>query len=126
MRFSKGFTLIEVIITIVIMAIVAAAFIAYFGSSFTGSAMQAGQVKRQYELIQKMEEITSDYRNKMDRGMSNTLWATFSSSCPDYNTSTVTCTCNSTRIIGTYETAREHVQVTCTDGNQNVFAIFTQ
>jgi len=46
MKHNKGFTLIEVIITIVIMAVAAAAFLAFFGKAFTGSAVPAGQPLR--------------------------------------------------------------------------------
>jgi prepilin-type N-terminal cleavage/methylation domain-containing protein len=120
MKFSKGFTLIEVIITIVIMAIAAATFVAYFGTSFTGSAMQAGQVQKQYALIQNMEEITSDYRSRVDTGMDAAQWTAFQNSC------SARCTCTPSTTIGTYTTATQHLQVTCADGDQNVFAIFTQ
>lgn len=120
MRFSKGFTLIEVIITLVIMAIAAAAFVTYFGRSFTGSAMQAGQVQRQYQLIQNMEEITSQYRNEVNAGMSPARWTAFKTYCAGRGT------CSPETTIGTYNTAMENLQVTCSDGEQTVFAIFTQ
>lgn len=121
MKYSKGFTLIEVIITIVIMAIAATAFMTYFGSTFTGSAKQAGLVQKQYALIQKMEEITSQYRSLADAGTLTTNWDTFKTSC------TGNCKCTATRNVGTsYTTVMEHLQVTCADGDQNVFAIFTQ
>jgi len=121
MKFSKGFTLIEVIVTIVIMAIAATAFMTYFGSTFTGSAKQAGLVQKQYALIQQMEEITSRYRNLADAGTLTVNWDTFKTSC------TGKCTCAATRNIGaSYTTVMEHLQVTCTDGDQTVFAIFTQ
>lgn len=121
MKFSKGFTLIEVIITIVIMAIAAAVSVAYFGKSFTGSAVQAELVKKQYALIQKMEEITSRYRTLADAGTLTTNWGTFTTSCPSQ------CDCKVTKTIsGTETTNLDHLQVTCTDGDQSVFAIFTQ
>jgi len=122
MNISKGFTLIEVIITIVIMAIAAAVSVAYFGKSFTGSAMQAGLVKKQYALIQSMEEITSDYRRRVDAGMDAAGWTEFQTFC----TATARCTCTPSTTIGSYTTAAQHLQVTCVDGDQNLFAIFTQ
>ncbi|PKN89197.1 MAG: hypothetical protein CVU51_01425 [Deltaproteobacteria bacterium HGW-Deltaproteobacteria-1] len=120
MKFTRGFTLIEVIIVIVVMAIAAVAFLAYFGRSFTGSAIQAEQVKKQYALIQRMEEITSDYRMRVDAGMDVAQWTAFQASC------SARCTCTLSTTIGTYTTAAQHLQVTCVDGDQNVFAIFTQ
>jgi prepilin-type N-terminal cleavage/methylation domain-containing protein len=120
MKFSKGFTLIEVIITIIIMAIAAVALLKIFGTAFTGSAIPALQVQKQYNMIQQMEAITSRYRNYLDAGTLTTNWGTFKSSCTDK------CSCNPTSTIGTYTTQMEHLQVTCTDGNQTLFAIFTQ
>jgi prepilin-type N-terminal cleavage/methylation domain-containing protein len=120
MRFSKGFTLIEVIVTIVIMAIAAAALVTIFGKAFTGSAVPSGQVQRQYNLIRQMETITSQYRKELDAGTLTANWAAFKSSC------TGNCICSPTSTIGTYTTQIEHLQVTCRDGDQTVFAIFTQ
>jgi len=120
MKFSKGFTLIEVIITIVVMAIAAVALLKIFGTAFTGSAVPAIEVQSQYILIQQMEAITSQYRNELDAGTLTANWNTFKASC------TGKCTCNPTSTIGTYTTQMEHLQVTCTDGKQTVFAIFTQ
>jgi len=120
MRLSKGFTLIEVIIVIVVMAIAAAAFVTYFGRAFTRSAVPAGQVIIQYDLIRQMEDITSRYRKEADAGTLTANWATFKASC------TGNCTCTPATQIGAYTTALEHLQVTCTNGDQTVFAIFTQ
>jgi prepilin-type N-terminal cleavage/methylation domain-containing protein len=120
MRFSKGFTLIEVIITIVIMAIAAAALLAIFGKAFTGSAVPAGLVQNQYNLIQQMETITGNYRKELDAGTLTANWATFKSSC------TGNCICTPSSTIGTYTTQMEHLQVTCSNGDQTLFAIFTQ
>jgi prepilin-type N-terminal cleavage/methylation domain-containing protein len=120
MKFSKGFTLIEVIITIIIMAIAAVALLKIFGTAFTGSAVPVGEVQSQYNLIQQMEAITSSYRKELDAGTLTADWDTFKSSC------TGKCTCNPTSTIGTYVTQTEHLQVTCRDGNQTLFAIFTK
>jgi prepilin-type N-terminal cleavage/methylation domain-containing protein len=65
MKFNRGFTLIEVIAIITIMAIAAAMVIAYIGTSFTKSALPTGLVSRQYALIQQMEVFTSQYRNEL-------------------------------------------------------------
>jgi prepilin-type N-terminal cleavage/methylation domain-containing protein len=120
MKFRKGFTLIEVIISIVVMAIAAAALLKIFGTAFTGSAVPVGQVSRQYQMIQSMEAITSQYRKELDAGTLTANWDTFKSSC------TGNCTCTPASTIGTYTTQTEHLQVTCTDGEQTLFAIFTK
>jgi prepilin-type N-terminal cleavage/methylation domain-containing protein len=65
MKTSRGFTLIEVIITLTVMAIACTMVITYIGTSFNQGAVPAGLVGRQYALIQQMEVITSQYRNQL-------------------------------------------------------------
>ena len=65
MKSNRGFTLIEVIAILTIMAIAAAMIITYIGTSFTKSALPTGLVSRQYALIQQMEVFTSQYRNEL-------------------------------------------------------------
>jgi prepilin-type N-terminal cleavage/methylation domain-containing protein len=127
MKYSKGFTLIEVIITIVIMAIAAAAFVTFFGKAFTGSAVPPGQVWRQYRMIQQMETITSNYRDQITNNAAFSL-ATFKTSFvdgTDYVDSTKTGLITLTSSTGGYTTANV-LQVTLTDGNQTLMSIFTQ
>lgn len=68
MKRNEGFTLIEVIITIVIMAVAAALFVAYIGPTYTQSPVSTGLVSDQYKLIQKMEELTGKYRQALESG----------------------------------------------------------
>jgi prepilin-type N-terminal cleavage/methylation domain-containing protein len=65
MKSERGFTLIEVIVILTVLAIAAAIVIGYIGTSFTKSAIPTGQVSRQYALIQQMEIFTSQYRNAL-------------------------------------------------------------
>jgi prepilin-type N-terminal cleavage/methylation domain-containing protein len=128
MKFSKGFTLIEVIMTIVIMAVAAAAFLAFFGKAFTGSAVPAGQVQSQYKLIQQMETITSNYRDQITNNASFSL-TTFKSSFVDgtqYVDSTKTGLITLTSSDGVYTTTQPVLRVTLTDGKQTLMSIFTQ
>ena len=127
MKFSKGFTLIEVIMTIVIMAVAAAAFLAFFGKAFTGSAVPAGQVQSQYKLIQQMETITSQYRDQITNNASFSL-AAFKSSFIDgtqYVDSTKTGLITLPSSDGLY-TTQNVLRVTLTDGKQTLMSIFTQ
>jgi prepilin-type N-terminal cleavage/methylation domain-containing protein len=117
---EKGFTLIEIIITIVLLAIAATFMMTIFGKQFAGSALTAGQVQSQYQLIQQMETITSNYRRELDAGTLAANWATFKASCSGK------CACTATMSISTYNTISEHLQVLCRDGDQTLFAIFTQ
>lgn len=68
MKLNKGFTLIEVIVILTMMAIAAALFASYMGKSFTQSPASAGLVNKQYQIIQQMEIITSIYRQALQTG----------------------------------------------------------
>jgi prepilin-type N-terminal cleavage/methylation domain-containing protein len=128
MKFSKGFTLIEVIITIVIMAVAAAAFLAFFGKAFTGSAVPVGQVWSQYKLIRQMETITSNYRDQITNNTSFSLTAFKTSyidgkgyDVDDTKTGLITLPSSD----GLY-TTQNVLRVTLTDGKQTLMSIFTQ
>jgi prepilin-type N-terminal cleavage/methylation domain-containing protein len=128
MKFSKGFTLIEVIITIVIMAIAAAAFLAFFGTAFMNSGIPAGQVFSQYKLIKQMETITSQYRNQITSNPTSFNLTTFQSTYVNgqqYVDSTNTGLITLTSSDASYTTANV-LRVTLTDGKQTVMSIFTQ
>jgi len=110
MKFSKGFTLIEVIMTIVIMAVAAAAFLAFFGKAF-------------------MEAITSQYRNDITNNASFSL-AAFKT---DHVDGTLYVDSTKTGVIppltssdGVYTTTQPVLRVTLTDGKQTLTSIFTQ
>lgn len=127
MRCRKGFTLIEVIITIIIMAIAAAAVVSIYGKAFTGSALPAGDVASQYKLIQQMELITSQYRNEITNNTSFSL-ATFKSNYVDgkqYVDSAKTGLVTLPSSDATYTTANV-LKVTLTDGKQTLISIFTE
>ncbi len=65
MKSNNGFTLVEVIVILTVMAIAVTIVISYMGTSFSKSAVPTGLVERQYRLIQQMEVFTSQYRNEL-------------------------------------------------------------
>jgi len=60
---KSGFTLIEVIITLVVIAVVAAMIAVYFGTSYTQSSVSISRLMAADNLNQIMEKITGDYNN---------------------------------------------------------------
>lgn len=123
-RNEKGFTLIEIIGTIVVMAIAAIMIMVIFGKQFGGSAITAGQIQSQYKLVEQMELFTSQYRDQITNNPSFTL-ATFKSSYIDGktyvdgdNTGLVTFP------YGT-RTTQQCLKVTLKDGDQTLVSIFT-
>jgi len=71
---NKGFTLIEVIITLVLAGIVAAMLFSYFGSSIIQSSTPVSRLKAVGKLNAIMEKITSDYNNSYAIWSPNTTY----------------------------------------------------
>jgi len=122
MKSSHGFTLIEVIITVTLIAIAAAMFVAYMGTSLTQSPVSSGLVAKQYALIQEMELITSQYRQEINDGAFD-LDSFKKYIEENYDTANAVKT---TLASDTY-TTREVLLVTLSDAeaNQTVVSIFT-
>ncbi|MDI9570434.1 MAG: prepilin-type N-terminal cleavage/methylation domain-containing protein [Pseudomonadota bacterium] len=59
---NRGFTLLEIIITLIIAAIVGSMLIPYIGTNLTRSSMVVVSVQQQQQLVQVMENITADYK----------------------------------------------------------------
>lgn len=65
---QRGFTLIEVILTIVIAAILGAMMVQLGGAFLRESGNPALLLRQDYRLAQLMEEITADYRDALEGG----------------------------------------------------------
>jgi prepilin-type N-terminal cleavage/methylation domain-containing protein len=80
--FEYGFTLIEVIITLVVIAIVAAMIAVYFGTSYTQSSVPISRLMSAGKLNQIMEKITGDYNNAPATWSPGTAYTLSSSTDP--------------------------------------------
>ncbi|HPD56512.1 MAG TPA: prepilin-type N-terminal cleavage/methylation domain-containing protein [Smithellaceae bacterium] len=121
MKRNSGFTLIEIIITITLIAVAAALFVAYIGTSFTQSPVSSGMVAKQYALIQQMELITSQYRQEINNGTLNlNNFKTYVDANPYIDSSNFT-----TLSSGSY-TTQQVLVVALKDGDQTIMSIFTQ
>jgi prepilin-type N-terminal cleavage/methylation domain-containing protein len=74
---SRGFTLIELIVTIAITAIMASMYFQIMGVSLIGNVQQINTLNNSMALYQVMEAMVGDYNNLM--ATSATPLATFSS-----------------------------------------------
>ena len=122
MKHSSGFTLIEVIVIMTIMAIAAAMFVSSMGTSFTQSPASAVLVNKQYQLIQQMEIITSKYRQALPIADLCSFKTSYVDGQPFVDAANTSCTYTLTS--GTF-TTRSALLVTLTDGNQTLQSIFT-
>ncbi len=131
MKSNVGFTLIEIIITLTVMAIAATMALTYTGgTSFTQSAVPAGQVSSQYKLIEQMELITSKYRDHLPKDGSTLDLCAFKTDHVDnlqidgksiVDTGNTVCPYILTGTSGDYTI----LLVTLTDGQQKLQTIFT-
>lgn len=132
MKSSKGFTLIEVIVAITLIAVAAALFVTYLGTSLTKSPVPAGLVRNQYGLIEQMELFNNQYRQQIDiaTGTLATDLATFKTTYIDGkpfvdagNTTIINMTSNGSP---GYTTQNTVLIVTLKNGDQTLQTIFTR
>jgi prepilin-type N-terminal cleavage/methylation domain-containing protein len=60
-RYSRGFTLIEIIITLTVTAVLSTMIFTYFGKAFTESVTPITRLKNSAAIQRVMENITADY-----------------------------------------------------------------
>ena len=63
MKNENGFTLLEVIITLIVASILGSIVYQFMGTSVVKSALPVNRVKDQFMLNGMIEEMTADYRN---------------------------------------------------------------
>jgi prepilin-type N-terminal cleavage/methylation domain-containing protein len=64
---QPGFTLLEIIATLIIASILGSLVYSYFGSAFMGSSTPIARLNKAFHLHEAMENITADYNN-------HTIW----------------------------------------------------
>ena len=121
---NKGFTLIEIISTIVVMAIAAVMIMTIFGNQFGGSAIPGAQVQGQYKLIQQMELFTAQYRDQITNNSSFSL-DTFKSTYIDGKTYVDSTKTGMVNFAYGSRTTQQCLKVTLKDGDQTLVSIFT-
>jgi prepilin-type N-terminal cleavage/methylation domain-containing protein len=129
---KKGFTLIEVIVTFVVAAILAALFVNFMGPSLMkGSPIAAVRAQNHYALIQIVEEINIDYNKLMQAGDLNVL-VTLQSHIAARNYGTYTPSIGfitfdpATHIEQASATATNILKVTISVGDQTIVTLFTK
>lgn len=136
---ARGFTLIEVIVTLVIAAILGTFLVVYMSGGITKSGIPIIWVKQGFSVYQVMERITADYKN--DLKTTGFDLATFSAKInsaakvnalygSDIDSSIVTNTAFdtiiSTTTFGESGTSAYIIKVTLRKGDQSLTALFTQ
>ncbi len=121
-----GFTLIEIIITLTLGLTLAAMLVVTTDRMYTMSPMGQHDLDTQYDLLLEMEDLTGEYRGRIDAGtlnLSNLLsgWTPTNAGVTlSYQTVNVSDT------GGAYAVGADVYQVTMTNGNHSISAYFTQ
>ena len=127
-RNERGFTFIEIIVTLIIAAILGVMLIQFMGSSVSGSAENVDNIKKGFELNQKMEEITRDYRDwlKTSPDDSISVFETAVNTNPNYADMIVSGETGIIEVDPGNDGDVEILQVTITDSTQTLMALFTK
>jgi prepilin-type N-terminal cleavage/methylation domain-containing protein len=128
---KKGFTLIEVIITFVVAAILAALFVNFMGPSLMkGSPIAAVRAQNHYALIQIVEEMNIDYNRLMNAGDLNVLVTLQghiqAGNFGQYTQATNFITFNAANTEQLSATPSNILKVTISRGDQTIVTLFTK
>ena len=63
---TNGFTLLEVIITLLVASILGTTIYTFLGTSVTKSGIPVNLIKEDFEFVSVLEKITNDYRQKIE------------------------------------------------------------
>lgn len=118
---EEGFTLLEVIITITIGAILASILVAFMGTAITQSSDPVKRVRDLGVSSGSLETVNADYSSYLSSGNPN--WTTFkTNTCSGSNITCITVPSGS----GIYNSGFETIQVTVNIGSQKIVSYFMQ
>jgi prepilin-type N-terminal cleavage/methylation domain-containing protein len=114
---KNGFTLIEVIITIVIASILGMVIFTYLGNVLTKGHEPIGQVRNFGQAVEGMERVVENYQEYLNGG----IWIDFTDFLDDENISYV-----NRRGQGSFSNDFDVLEVTISEGDQTFATIFTE
>ena len=122
---QKGFTLIEIIVTLILVGISAAIMFPVMGTSLIRSAEPVKRVNDHHLLIQEMDKWTGVYRNEIQN--TGTVDIALFKLDVDANASLPVST-SYVNSFGAYNTQgfNKILQVTLTNNGQTLVALFTE
>lgn len=116
---DRGFTLVEVVITIIIAALVGTMVFTYLGNILARSAEPLEQVRDLAEAVEDMEEIATQYEEYLTRTIN---WAAFLATLPNQGVVNI----RNTFGTGGNNADFDVMQVTITRNDQTVVSLFTE
>ena len=125
----KGFTLIEIIVTLIFVAITSVVMFPVLRTNLTQSAAPVTRVNSQYQLVQEMDQLTARYRDEILN--ESLLLTTFKNTYVD---ASAFVDAGNTGLVGVgqitgnaYSNQSPNIlRVTLVDGNQELVAYFSE
>ena len=127
LRNTRGFTLIEIIVTLILVAVTGVVMFPVLRTNLTQSVTPATRVERQYQLVREMDRLTASYRDEILNESLNiaTFLSTYPSAFLDAGSSGLV---GVGQITGNaYSNQSPNIlRVTLVDGDQQLVAYFSE
>lgn len=123
---QKGFTLLEVIVTLTVAAILASLLVAFMGTSIIKSSDPIKQIRDLSAANGRIETVSAVYACYLSGCTDNSVccagckctWNLFKTACGSYGT------CSTVDSGGVFSSSFETIQVTVNNGNQKMVSYF--
>lgn len=124
----KGFTLIEIIVTLIMIGITAAIMFPAMGTNLIRSPEPVKRVNDQYVLIQEMDKITGQYREDIGNPSFNigSFKTTYVDTNPYVDAANTGFVTSFNGGAYTPQASDKILKVTLTNGDQTLVALFAQ
>lgn len=116
-RTEKGFTLLEVIVTLTVTAILASFLVTFMGTAITKSSDPVKQVRDLGASSASIESAAAAYASYLAGSRTQAEWNAFKTGCGSHST---------VASGSIYSTDFETIQVTRTMGSQKIVSYFMQ
>jgi prepilin-type N-terminal cleavage/methylation domain-containing protein len=114
-RTEKGFTLLEVIVTLTLAAVLASFLVSFMGTTITKSSDPIKQARDLGQSSGSIETISAAYASYLSGGVT---WTAFKTACGSYTTVASGS--------GIYSSNFETIQMSITTGSQQIVSYFMQ
>jgi prepilin-type N-terminal cleavage/methylation domain-containing protein len=112
---EKGFTLLEVIVTLTLAAVLASFLVSFMGTTITKSSDPIKQARDLGQSSGSIETISAAYASYLSGGVT---WTAFKTACGSYTTVASGS--------GIYSSNFETIQMSITTGSQQIVSYFMQ
>lgn len=129
----KGFTLLEIIVTLILISITGVVMLPVLRTNLTKSAVPVTRLDSQYQLVQAMDRLTACYRNKIKIDPPSGIISEFNNDClTDVDVSPFVDAGNTGSVTGlitgiSYNPQSTNIlRVTLVDGDQRLVSFFSE